>query len=179
MLWLGAQLDLQPSGSLTVAAGGQEVEVDTNSPLGLGGIADLRLSQHVTIGLAPRILFGVKPTGSLYSGRQIDLRARIRAGGFVAPRWHLHGIGTVGYSWITHLFSVFDQNGEVDHYFTTKGLIFGLGGGIGYTINPRLLFLGEITYQAGYHEAEEMGQDVEGSSSFLTFGAGIVAAIGS
>lgn len=176
--WLGGELDLQPSGSMTVAAGGQEVEVDTNSPIGLGAIIDLRISQYVTIGLAPRLLMNVRPKGSISNGgREIDLRSRIRVGNFVAPRWHLHGIGTLGYSWLTHLFAVFDQNGDIDHYITSKGLIFGLGGGVAYTIRPNLMFLGELTYQLGFHKAEEMGQTVDANTDFLTLGFGIAAAI--
>lgn len=181
-LWLGGAIDLQLSGSFRLEATYMGMTsrdtADANSPLGIGGFIEARVSPYITLGFAPRVLLGVKPENSDDSGTEYDLRARLRIGNMVAPRINLHGIVTGGYSMIRGVFSVFDQTtGLRDHYFNPSGLIFAAGIGVAYTINPRLLFIGELSYQFGWQHGEELGVDVEASSKFLTLGGAIATAL--
>jgi len=175
-LWIGGQLDIPASGSMTLAAGGNTLGLDASAGLGFEGLLDYRVSKLVTIGGAPRLLTGVKPKNNSASGTQYDLRARITVGNFVAPRFRLHGIAHLGYSFIAHIFTVTDTSGKTD-FFTSKGFVFGIGPGMSYAINPRLLITAEITYQWGFQGSHQLGMDVTANDSFLTIAGGLVAAI--
>lgn len=166
--WIGGALDLQASGRLYLEVDGQSASEESNSPLGVGGFIEGRVSPYITIGFAPRILIGVRAEPAEDSGTQYDLRGRMRIGNMVAPRAHLHGIVTAGYSIISNVFA--DD-------FTSSGLILGAGIGLAYTINPRLLLIGELSYQVGSQGGELMGTDVEASSKFLTLGIGVATAL--
>lgn len=176
-LWLGPQLDLMPSGRFDLAANGTSVSADTSSAFGLGGVLEYRLSQNVALGFAPRFVVPVKVKNASDSGWQVDLRARATGGAQVAPRVHAHGIATLGYSAMMHVLAILDANGMPTRYERASGIVFGFGAGIGYTINPRLTFEGELSYQFGFQGATVENVDVDASDNFLTLGFGLVAAI--
>lgn len=175
LLWIGPQLDLMASGSVTAQSGSNpSVSADLDSAIGLGGLLEYRASPLVTVGFAPRFATPIKIHNASDSGNQLDLRARITVGKEVAPRVRLHGIATLGYSWIFHLLCEQDQNGACANYLTVKGLVFGFGAGIYYTISPRLQFAGEISYQLGRQGTTFNNADVRASDDYLTLGFGLL-----
>jgi hypothetical protein len=167
-----------PSGSVHLEGNGFSGSADTTSAFGLGGLAEYRLASRVAIGLAPRFVVPVRIKNADDSGKQIDLRARVAVGGDVAPRVRVNGLATVGYSWISDLLAITDQNGNVLRYQTASGMVVGFGAGLQYTINPRLMFTGEFSYQLGYQGTAVMGVDFEVSDDYLTLGFGLLAAVG-
>ena len=95
----------------------------------------------------------------------------------------LHGIATAGYSWMVNVLALTDANGNLIRYQTTSGLVIGFGMGGSYAINPRLLFVGEVSYQLGYQgttvtEPPVMDLEVKAGSNYLTLGFGFLAAFG-
>lgn len=175
LLWIGPQLDLMASGSVTAQSGNNpSVSADLDSAIGLGGLIEYRVSPLVTVGLAPRFATPIKIHNATDSGNQLDLRARVTVGKEVAPRFRLHGIATLGYSWIFHLLCQQDQNGACADYLTVKGVVFGFGAGMYYTISPRLLFSGEISYQIGRQGTTIANTDVRASDDYLTLGIGLL-----
>jgi len=131
-------------------------------------------SSFHAVGFAPRVVLGVKATGSSGSAwKQLELRPRVTVGSHVAPRLRLHGIATLGYSVMFDLPS--DANGNSSH---PHGFIVGFGGGLAYTLNPHLLVTGEITYQLGFQTAHVMGNSYDFRDDYLTLGIGLLGALG-
>lgn len=173
-LWVGPQLDIMAAGSITLAAAGNTASTDLDSALGLGGIVEYRVSPLVTVGLSPRFATPVRIHQATQSGSQLDLRARVTVGKELAPRWRLHGIATLGYSWI---FSVVTEQNTMTgamSYVTPSGIVFGFGAGFYYTINPRLLLAGELSYQIGRQGTTISNTDVRASDNYLTLGVGVL-----
>lgn len=177
-LWLGPQLDLMPSGSVHLEGNGFSGSADTSSAFGLGGLVEYRLASRVAIGLAPRLVVPVRVKNADDSGKQFDVRARLAVGGDVGPRTRINGIATIGYSWISDLLALTDQDGNVLRYQTVSGMILGFGAGFQHAINPRLMLTGEFSYQLGYQGTTVMGVDFTVSDDYLTLGVGLLAAIG-
>jgi hypothetical protein len=173
-LWLGPQLDIMAGGNMTVESGPNSASADLDSAIGLGGIIEYRVSPLVTVGLAPRFGTPVRLHQATDSGTQLDLRARVTVGKDVAPRVRLHGIATLGYSWIFHLVTETNQMTGAMDYVTTKGIVFGLGAGLYYTLSPRLLLAGELSYQFGRQGTTVANTDVRASDDFLTLGVGLL-----
>jgi len=176
-LWIGPQLDLMVSGSVDVEANGQTASGNLDTAFGLGGVLEYRVSPLVTVGFAPRFAVPVKVNQANTSGEQLDLRARITVGKEVAPRFRLHGIATLGYSWIFGMFSQQNQMTGANESISTSGIIGGLGAGTYYTINPHLLFVAELSYQYGRQGTTIQNVDVRASDTFVTFGFGLMTAL--
>jgi hypothetical protein len=171
-LRVGAQLDLLPIGTLHIAASGESDSADASDAIGLGALAEYRVSDVVTIGFAPRYILPVKVEDAGDSGSQLDLRVRGTVGTVVAPRVHLHGIGTLGYSMMFHVLS--DLNGN---YYRSSGFIVGFGAGLGYSLNPRLQLVAEMSYQLGYQGTTIAGYDVDAGTSYFTMGVGLLTSL--
>jgi len=169
-LWMGPQLDILPLGTIHLSALGMDVSGDANSAVGLGGLIDYRVHPIFTIGFAPRFIVPVKPDEANESGSELDLRARFTAGKDLSPQVRLYGIGTIGYSWIFRLLRDTSSN----DYHTSSGLTLGFGGGINFAINPRLVLVGELSYQFGFQRTTISGIEVDADTSYLTLGVGIV-----
>jgi len=175
LLWLGPQLDIMASGSVTAQSGSNpSVSADLDSAIGLGGLIEYRVSPLVTLGVAPRFATPIRVHNASDSGTQLDLRARVTVGKEVAPRIRLHGIATLGYSWIFHLLCEQNQNGTCADYLTVKGVVFGFGAGLYYTISPRLLLSGELSYQFGRQGTSIANMNVRASDDYLTLGIGLL-----
>ena len=169
--WIGGQLDLMPSGTLHESVLGMSASADMASAIAFGGVLDYRVSPLVTLGFAPRVVLNVKLPTNTNSAKQFDLRARVTVGKDVAPKFRLYGIGTLGYS---IMLLPTDPMGNTYH---PHGLILGFGGGISYAINPRLLFIGELSYQLGYQGTTAQGVSVSFGDDYLTLGGGLLAAL--
>ena len=175
LLWIGPQLDILAGGSVTASSGNNpSVSADLDSAIGLGGLIEYRVSPLVTVGLAPRFATPIRVHNATDSGTQLDLRARVTVGKEVAPRVRLHGIATLGYSWIFHLLSEQNQMTGATDYVTVKGVVFGFGAGLYYTLGPRLLLAGEVSYQIGRQGTSIMNTDVRASDDYLTLGVGLL-----
>lgn len=170
-IWIGPQLDLLPLGNLHAEAGDTTVDVDTATTVGFGGALDVRVTPYVSLGIAPRLIIGVKGDDDDESRNQLDLRARVTVGSEVAPRVRVHGIGTIGYSMILDAIEIADETKSA------SGLIAGFGAGMGYRLQPNLQLTGEITYQLGWQGTSFEGVDIEISDRFLTLGVGLLVAL--
>jgi hypothetical protein len=176
-LTVGGQLDLVAAGNFDIKVGNNEAGIGANSSLGVEGLIDYRVSQLVTIGLAPRIIAGLRPNiNGAGSGTEYDARARVTVGNYVAPKLRIHGIGDLGYSWISHIFTVNGTTGN-SMFVTPHGLLFVIGAGMTYTVAPRLRITGEISQQWGFQNTDVMGTNIETHTSFLTLGVGLVGAL--
>lgn len=176
-LTVGGQLDLVAAGNFDIKVGNNEAGIGANSSLGVEGLLDYRVSQLVTIGLAPRLIAGLRPNiNGAGSGTEYDVRARTTIGDFVAPKVRIHGIGELGYSWISHVFTVNGTTGS-SMYVTPHGLLMVIGAGMTYAVTPRLRITGEISQQWGFQNTDYMGTNIETHTSFLTLGVGLVGAV--
>ncbi len=169
--WIGGEFDLLPVGTIHESVMGFNGSVDTATAVGFGGVVDYRVSDLISIGFAPRFLLEVKGQNDNNSAKQLDLRGRVTAGKEVAPSVRLFGVGTLGYSII---FLPADANGNS---YQPHGPIFSIGAGASYAINPRLLFIGELSYQFGYQATSVNGTDVSFGDDYLTIGIGLLAAM--
>ena len=168
-LLMGPQLDIMPIGTLHVQALGLDASTDASPAFGIGGLMDYRVHPIFTVGFAPRFVVPVKADGTDESGSELDLRARVTAGKDITPKIRLHGVGSLGYSWVFNMIS--DAMGD-NH--TTSGLLIGIGAGIVGAITPRALLVGEMSYQWGFQRATVSGIRVEADTSYLTLGIGVV-----
>lgn len=168
-LWIGPQLDIMPIGRIHRNVAGVDASTDASMAFGLGGLLDYRVHPYFTIGVAPRFVVPVKEDEAEESASAFDLRFRGTAGKDVSSTVRLHGIITLGYSWI---FDLYEDTAGMGH--TSSGFIFGIGGGIHYAIRPRVLLVGELSYQFGYQRTTITAIKVEADASYLTFGFGVV-----
>ena len=173
-LWVGPQLDIMTAGSVTLSAAGNTASADLDNAIGLGGIAEYRVTPLVTVGLAPRFATPVRLHQANESGSQLDVRARVTIGKDVAPRVRLHGIATLGYSWLFHVVAENNTMTGSSSYVTPSGFVVGFGAGVYYTISPRLLLAGELSYQIGRQGTTISNVDVRASDDFLTLGVGLL-----
>ena len=161
-----AQLELLPVGNAHVEAGDLENDEATATAFGVSGAIDYAVHPNVSVGFAPRVIFGVKASDapdSVDAGTEYDLRARIKAHAAVAPRIEAYGFLAPGYSLITSP----DEDDE-----TSKGLAIGFGAGATYELSPTAFVSGELGYQLGFQGFEVQGQDVTASTSYLHVGVG-------
>lgn len=173
---LAPQLDLMTGGNVTISAAGNSASGDLDTAIGLGAIGEYQLSPLVGVGLAPRLAAPIRLMNATDSGYQFDMRGRVTVGKEVAPRVHLHGIATLGYSWIVHVISENNTQTGRSTYVTPSGLILGFGAGVYYSLSPRLSFTGELSYQLGWQGTTVSGTDVRASDNFLILGIGLLAA---
>jgi hypothetical protein len=170
---LGAELSILPTGSLTAEANNQSMSVDTATAIGVGAVLQFPLNSIFTVDLAPRYVFNVKGNDDDESATELDLRARLTAGGRVAPAVRLYAAVEPGYS---ILFPPDAPSGiEMSN---PKGLTLGLAAGAAFTVQPRLQVTGEIGYQFGFQSAtvSVLGQsaDFDLKSNYLHIALGLL-----
>jgi hypothetical protein len=172
--WLGFEADLLLAGQIKGGINNTTTTDDANSTAALGVVLDYRAAPWLTIGFAPRVVLGVEANnGNNMSFTQLDLRLRVTAGQQVAPRLRLYGIGTLGYSIVFNEVLDIINNTRVN----SDGLIWSLGGGIAYSIAPRVRLTGEVSYQVGYQGTTIQGQSITASDNYLTIGVGVMTAL--
>ncbi|HTJ45905.1 MAG TPA: outer membrane beta-barrel protein [Kofleriaceae bacterium] len=169
---LGASLQLLPIGTLAGDSPlGGKVSTDTASAFAIGALGEIKLDPTFSIGFAPRYIFNVKSSDANDSAAQVDLAIRVTAGGEVAPNVRLYGFAAPGYSFIL---PPSNGNGDTQH---PNGAILGFGGGVAYTVAPKIALTGELGYQLGFQSFDAGGTNVELKDNYLQIGFGLLAAI--
>lgn len=163
-LRVGGSFSMLPIGQIKLSVEGDSDSVDTETAFGFGGNLEYQLHPNFALGFAPRVLLNVKAEDADESAKEVDLALRLIGGAPVAPNIQLYGFGSPGYSML------FLPDNDEDN---PAGFIFGLGGGVGFDINPQFRLAGEIGYQFGFQQADVQGITVEVETSF--FHLGVVA----
>jgi hypothetical protein len=163
---LTGRLDLLPIGTLSVDGGGQSEDIDAAVTFGVGAVLDTEVAPKFRIGIAPRIIIGVKPDeeDDGDDATEIDVAVRGTYVHEIDPLTRAYGFGALGYSVL--LFP--EDNSGIDD---PAGLVVGFGGGVMYDLNETTFIGGELGYQLGFQSTSFMGQDVTISASYLHLGA--------
>lgn len=171
---IGGEVALLPLGKLTVASGADKESFDPVVTLGVGGVLQIPLNDIFTIDFAPRVVFNVKSKDDTDSATELDLRARLTAGGYVAPNARLYASLQPGYSFV---FTPIDPPTGVE-MSTPSGLTFGLGVGGAFRVSPGVHLTSEVGYQFGFQgsKVRALGQsvDLDVTTSFLHLAAGVL-----
>jgi hypothetical protein len=174
-IWLGGGLEVNTAGSAGVSSLGSsgDMSIDMTSPVALNAVAEYQVTDAIAVGVMPRYVFGFKPTDSQTSDTisMLDLRARVAAGGEVAPQLRLYGFGALGYAIVYPPSNATDQT-------TASGATFTFGGGANYAFTPTVRAYAELGYEFGLQSISENGASSDVHLSFLELGAGLQVAIG-
>jgi hypothetical protein len=171
---IGGELALLPLGTLSVQVGSDKSSFDSKVTLGVGGVLQIPLNEILTIDFAPRIVFNVKSDDDTDSATELDLRARLTAGGHVAPNTRLYAALEPGYSF---LFLPTDPPAGVE-MSTPSGLTFGVAAGAMFRVSRGVHLTTEIGYQFGFQgttvSAAGQSVDLDLTTSFLHFAGGVL-----
>jgi hypothetical protein len=171
---IGGELALLPIGKLTVQSAAAKVSFDSELTLGVGGVLQIPLNDVFTIDFAPRIVFNVKSEQDTDSATELDLRARLTAGGNVAPSTRLYVALQPGYSF---LFLPTDPPAGAE-MSTPSGLTLGIAAGAMFRVSPGVHITSEIGYQFGFQSttvsAPGQSVDLDVTASFLHFAGGLL-----
>ena len=180
---VGAAFEFLPTGSITANfAGGSDQTQDTQTAYAVSGYFESQIDEHVSVGLAPRYVFSVNTANSNGdSATMLDLRARVAAGGRVAPKLRVYGFAMPGWSIIFPPSSVM-VNGNTVH---PNGFIIDVGGGLSYHLSPGVRAFFELGYQWGFQSwsasGTVLGQTVtvtgDDKVNYLQLGFGLQVAI--
>lgn len=153
--FLGADFELLPTGSLTSNfAGGNDTTNDLQTAYAVGVFFEDQIDSHVSVGLAPRYIFNLNTANSNGdSSTELDLRARITAGGRVAPKLHVYGFAEPGWGIIFPPDSVQVNNNKVH----PNGFIIDVGGGLSYRLTEGVRAYFELGYQWGFESWSATG----------------------
>jgi hypothetical protein len=149
---IGAQLQIIPGGEVDTEADlivdvGAEGELET--AYGIAVIGEYIVHKHVTVGLAPRVAFGLKVDEDADdSSTQLDIPLRA-TGRLFFGKVALHGYFALGYS----IIFVPDPSENIDLDNPT-GFIYGLGAGAAYQLGDNLALSAELGYTGGSQSVE-------------------------
>jgi hypothetical protein len=149
----GAQLQVVPGGEvdgeLSTVLGGINASPDLETAFGIAAIGEYVVHRHVTVGLAPRVVLGLKfDEDADDSGTQLDIPIRA-TGRLFFGKLAVHGFVSAGYS----IIFVPDPSENIDLDNPT-GFVFGLGAGAAYQLGKNLAIAGELGYAAGTQSVE-------------------------
>jgi hypothetical protein len=171
---IGAELALLPVGKLTAETDSDKASFDSVVTLGVGGVLQIPLGNVFTIDFAPRIVFNVKSEDDTDSATELDLRARLTAGGYVAPKARLYAALEPGYSF---LFLPIDPPPGVE-MSDPSGFTFGIAAGAAFRVSRGVHLTTEIGYQFGFQGStvKALGQsvDIDVTASFLHLAGGVL-----
>jgi hypothetical protein len=165
---LGAQLELVPLGKAEIKLNGASATQDADTAYGVGLNFDYDVTPYISVGFAPRLIFGLKKDGSTSDNtdEEINLRARVMGHFPVAPKLEVFGYAAPGYA-------ITVSDAEKD----PSGFLVAFGAGATYDITPSLFVSGELGYQMSFQSvsdtipgAGEVTADI--NTSFLSVGLG-------
>jgi hypothetical protein len=182
--FLGADFELLPNGSITIGSGNNNNTNDAQAATAVGVIAETQVDELVTVGLAPRYVFGINAKNSTGdSSSQLDLRARVTVGGRVGvPKLRVYGFGEPGWS-IVFIPQSVRLNNQSYH---PNGFVINAGGGLSYELSSSLRGYFELGYQWGFQGTTinvtapplpVVTADVTASDNFFQLGFGLQAAL--
>ena len=174
---VSADFELLPTGTISGSIGGFSGSTDANTAYGVGLTLENQVNELVSIGLAPRFLFGVKganDTGD--SSNQIDIRARVAAGHDLIPKLRVYGFGEPGYSIIFPPSN--NGNGPSVH---PNGFVIAAGGGLSFELSPTVRAMFELGYQWGFQSWSYSNGGITANGdlkdNFLSLGFGLSAVV--
>jgi hypothetical protein len=177
---VGAEVLLVPVGDATFDAPGEEAEsVDLAFAYGIGGLAAYEVSPNFSIGLAPRLVLGIKGEDDEDDEdiTELDLAVRFTGHFPLAPggaELQIHG--SPGYSWLF----LPDVGDDDDLFGTPSGLVLGVGAGISVPVGNNVALVGDLTYTFGFQGTTvDVGEgvDIELSIDTAQLGFGLQAKI--
>lgn len=146
---VGAQLQIVPGGEIEAEAFGLEGSADLETAYGIAVIGEYVVHRHVTVGLAPRVVFGLKfDEDADDSSTQLDIPLRA-TGRLFFGKLAVHGYLAAGYS----IIFVPDPSDDIE-LDDPSGFIFGLGAGAAYQLGDNLALSAELGYTAGSQSVE-------------------------
>jgi hypothetical protein len=141
---VGAQLQVVPGGEVDTELFGVGASPDLETAFGIAVIGEYAVHRHVTVGLAPRVVLGLKfDEDADDSGTQLDIPLRV-TGRLFFGKIAVHGYFAAGYS-IIFLPEIFENIDPDD----PTGFIFGLGAGAAYQLGDNLALSAELGYTQG------------------------------
>ncbi len=165
---LGAQLELIPVGNIAIKAGPIDGNTDTSTAYGVGMNFDYDLTPNISVGAAPRIIFGIasdKEKGDVDTTEEIDLRARVVAHFPVADKLQVYGFAAPGFAIST--------NASADKDLTNPtGFLIAFGGGATYDVSPSMFLSAEAGYQLSFQSVTEGNSTGDWNTKFLSVGFG-------
>jgi hypothetical protein len=160
---LGLQVEALPAGTLVFPANPEDQHIDAATATGLTGAIEWFASEGIALGLAPRVIFGLKPDRVVGdSTTELDVRGRLRFGQLDRDGLMFSGNITIGGSF---LFLPADLG-------TASGALFGVGVGVTYPVKGRGFFNFEIGYQLSDQGLKVNDVDVGFSTQLLHIGVG-------
>jgi hypothetical protein len=168
---VGAQLQIMPGGEVD---GEGDFDGDLETAYGIAFTAEYPVHPNITIGLAPRIAFGIKLEDQDDGGIMLDIPVRVTGRFLVMPKLALYGFVAPGYSLI------FPEDWP-ENASDPSGFIFGFGGGAAFRIGHNLALVGELGYTAGFHSSTVEiplidDEDVDVAHSYPHIGIGVQSA---
>jgi hypothetical protein len=165
---IGAELAVLPMGTLKASAGNLAISGDTTVAMGVGGVVQHPIDSHFTVEFAPRAVFHLKGENDDKSATELDLRARLTAGGYVSPSVRLYGAFEPGYSFLV---LPDDMASDVP---SPNGLTIGLGAGAAFKAADRTMVTTEIGYQFGFQRTRVVGIDLDLHANLLHVALGVL-----
>jgi hypothetical protein len=173
--WLGADLEVLPSGSLHQTAGiGQASDASAQTAYALGGVLERRIGSVLAFAFTPRVLWNIGPADAVSgasgqsapTGTQIDLRARGSIGTMLTPATRLFAYVAPGYA------IGFQPNGTDSLH--PHGAIAGGGVGLQYALGPNFALVIDLGYQAGYQSYTDATRgEIEDRTSYFHLAVGL------
>jgi hypothetical protein len=151
---MGVDLLLSPFGSGRVDDGESP---SLGVSYGFRGLVAGEISRYVTIGLSPRVLFGLRfdgddnRQGENETFSELDVALRITghlplASGGAELQIH----AAPGYSWLL----VPEDPDAIIEYPEPSGFVLGVGAGVAVPVSEHLLVVGDVGYTFGFHRME-------------------------
>jgi hypothetical protein len=178
--WLGADLELLPSGSLhQTASFGQPSDASAQTAYALGGTLEQRIGDLFAIGFAPRLLWNIGPADALTgasgqsapTGKQLDLRARVAVGTDLSPATRVFAYVAPGYS------IGFQPSGADTVH--PHGVIAGGGVGVMHALGPTFALVVDIGYQMGFQGYTDPSRgEIDDRTSFFHLAIGLASGYG-
>lgn len=153
-------------GKFSASAGGQTVDMDAKIAYGVGITAGYNVIPGLSVGIAPQMLFNLKPKdGDASAAKELDLFARVAYTYKVIPDLGIYAEFLPGYS------VIFPPSGNDMN--KPKGLVLAFGVGATYDINQQIYANLGVGYQLGFQKASQNGADFDYKTKFLRVAVGV------
>jgi hypothetical protein len=170
-IFLQARLELLPLGS-GENSGGFSSSMTMATAYAISGSLEVALTRHLSIGVAPRLVFNVIEGGNEGpADKELDLRACIRARTAVSPGFDIYASFSPGHASLL--------SGGTSVYTSSGGYTLGGAFGFTYDVGSTVFVGGEIGFQRSFmrvdlrNAEDELSYDVELSYVHLGAGAGM------
>ena len=172
---VGAQVQILTGGEAEGEIGPFDFGGDLDTAFGIAATAEYPVHPNITVGLAPRVAFGIKAEDQDDGGIMLDIPLRGTARFLITPKVALYGQVSAGYSLI------FPEE-WFENASDPKGFIFGFGAGAAFALSSSLALVGEVGYTMGFHGGTidlPIGgeEDYEAGHSYPHIGIGIQTAM--